>query len=62
VREEGVALVNRFDGEMPNRYFKEVMDYLEMKPEQFFMLCDEFRSPHLWKKEGTEWALRHRVS
>lgn len=57
-REEGVALVRRFDGEKPTRYFQEVMDYLEMKPERFDTLCDEFRSPHLWKKENGEWKLR----
>ncbi|MCL4456641.1 MAG: N-acetyl sugar amidotransferase [Nitrospirae bacterium] len=60
-REEGVSLVKRFDGEFPDRYFHEVMDYLEMKPEQFFKLCDRFRSPHLWKKENGEWKLRHAV-
>lgn len=61
-REEGVALVRRFDGEFPDRYFKEVMEYIEMDPEQFLALCDKFRSPHLWKKENGEWQLRHMVS
>lgn len=61
-REEGIALVKRFDGEFPERYFKEIMDYLEIKPEEFFSLCDKFRSPHLWKKEGSTWELRHQVS
>jgi N-acetyl sugar amidotransferase len=61
-REEGVALVHRFDGEFPEKYFKEIMDYIDMDPERFLELCDEFRSPHLWKKEGGEWKLRHRVS
>ena len=61
-REEGVALVRRFDGEVPERYFQEVMDYLEMKGEDFHKLCDEFRSPHLWSREGGEWRLKHQVS
>jgi N-acetyl sugar amidotransferase len=61
-REEGVALVKRFDGEFPNRYFQEVMDYIGMKPERFIELCDEARSPHLWTKESGEWRLRHQVS
>ncbi len=60
-REEGVQLVKRFDGEFPSRYFQEVMDYIEMKPERFMELCDKFRSPHLWKKEGGEWKLRHPI-
>ncbi len=60
-REEAVALVKRFDGEFPDRYFNEIMDYLEMKPDEFRRLCDRFRSPHLWKREGEEWKLRHAV-
>ena len=62
MREEGVALVGRFDGEFPERYFQEVMDYIGMKAEHFLELCDKARSPHLWKQENGEWRLRHRVS
>lgn len=61
-REEGVTLVKRFDGEFPARYFNEVMDYIEMKPEKFLELCDQFRSPHLWIKVNGEWKLRHQVT
>ena len=62
-REEGQALVKRFDGEFPNRYFDEIMKYIEMKPEHFHELCDKFRSPHLWKKkENGEWQLRYNVN
>lgn len=61
-REEGIALVHRFDGEFPKKYFQEVMDHIGMKPERFMELCDQFRSPHLWKQEGDRWMLRHRVS
>lgn len=60
-REEAVALVRRYDGEFPNRYFQEVMDYIGMKPDYFMDLCDKARSPHLWKKENGEWKLRHPV-
>jgi hypothetical protein len=35
------------------------MDYLEIKEENFFKLCDKFRSPHLWKKVNNTWKLRH---
>jgi len=62
-REEGVALVNKFDGEFPDRYFNEVMEYLEIDPEYFKgELTDKFRSPHLWTKINGEWKLRHNVS
>jgi N-acetyl sugar amidotransferase len=62
-REEGVALVSRFDGEFPDRYFNDVMEYIGMKPEDFHALCDKFRSPHLWgKNTNGDWQLRHNVS
>lgn len=61
-REEGVALVHRFDGEFPDRYLMEVMNIIGMEPEYFLELCDRFRSPHLWQKENGKWLLRHRVS
>lgn len=61
-REEGVALVHRFDGEFPARHFKDVLDFIEMTPEHFHELCDSFRSPHLWEKQDGEWKLLHRVS
>lgn len=61
-REEGVALVRKFDGEKPQRYLQEVMDYIGMDPDYFWELCGRFRSPHLWKKEHGEWKLRHQVS
>ena len=61
-REEGVALVKRFDGEFPDRYFNDIMDYIEMKPDHFHQLCDKFRSPHLWDKDTSgSWKLRHTV-
>ena len=60
-REEAVALVHRFDGEFPQRYFKEVLEYIGMDPEHFIELCDRGRSPHLWKRENGEWRLRHEV-
>lgn len=62
-REEGIALVNRFDGEFPDRYFNEIMEYLDIDPDYFRTeLTDKFRSPHLWAKDNHEWKLRHTVS
>jgi N-acetyl sugar amidotransferase len=60
-REEGVALVKRFDGEVPRRYFDDVMEYLGIDPARFMAQCDEARSPHLWRREGSEWRLRRPV-
>jgi len=62
-RDEAVALVNRFDGEFPDRYFDEVMQYIGMTPEHFHELADQFRSPHLWGTDAAgESKLRHTVA
>lgn len=61
-REEGQLLVRKFDGEFPDKYFNEIMEYIELDPELFMKLCDQFRSPHLWSKQENGWKLRHTVS
>ena len=61
-REEAQALVKKFDGEFPDRYFNTIMDYIDMSPDHFHELCDKFRSPHLWNKVNGEWKLRHTVN
>ena len=61
-REEGQRLVKRFDGEFPDRYFSEVMEYIGLSEDRFHQLCEEFRSPHLWKRENGLWKLRHTVN
>ncbi|MEN9847563.1 MAG: hypothetical protein RL368_303, partial [Pseudomonadota bacterium] len=77
-RDEGLALVKRFDGEFPERFADEVFRYLSipekefpiaskvfeqpvMDKEYFMALADQFRSPHLWKREGGVWKLRHTI-
>ena len=61
-REEGCALVKRFDGEFPDKYFEEIMNYIDLDSSKFNDLCEKFRSPHIWKKENGKWKLRHTVN
>jgi N-acetyl sugar amidotransferase len=61
-RDEGVALVRRFDGEFPRKYFEEILKYLDMTEAHFRELCDKFRSPHLWARTNEGWKLRYQVS
>ena|SRR3990167_369160 len=62
-REEGVALVRKFDGEYPERFEREVFEYLSvpgfepMTRIRLLMLVEQFKSPHLW--DG--YRLRHRI-
>lgn len=59
-REEGLALIRRYEGEYPERYANEFFNYVGLSREEFNNLCDHFRSPHLWKRENGTWTLRHR--
>jgi N-acetyl sugar amidotransferase len=60
-RDEGMLLVQQFDGEKPSLYIKEVLEYIGMTEDEFMCLCDHFRSPHLWEKFGEKWVLKHVV-
>ena len=57
-RRAGVDL--KYEGEYPERYEKEFLDYVSLTREEFLEVCDRFRSPHLWKVENGSWQLRHR--
>lgn len=61
-REEGVNLVRKYDAEFPSRYYQNFLEYMDISDEMFNSVIDRFRSPHLWKKEGGNWQLRHTVS
>ncbi|MFA5158930.1 MAG: N-acetyl sugar amidotransferase [Candidatus Omnitrophota bacterium] len=61
-REEGVSLVRRFDGEFPERHFKDFLEYIGITKEKFWDIIDRYRSPHLWEKIHGEWKLKFRVS
>jgi N-acetyl sugar amidotransferase len=61
-REEGVALVRRYDEEFPGRYFDVFLDYMDMTEEEFHEVADAYRTPHLWEKRDGEWMLRHKVA
>lgn len=60
-REEGVGLVQRYDHEFIHRYFREILDYMDISEERFWELINAARSPHLWTLDQGEWRLRHAV-
>jgi N-acetyl sugar amidotransferase len=60
-REEGVALVKRYDQEFPSKYFHAFLEYIGLTEQQFSETVDRFRSPHLWERAGEGWRLKHTV-
>jgi N-acetyl sugar amidotransferase len=61
-REEGVALVHRYDGEFPQKDLKTFIDYIDLTEDEFYEVVDRFRLPHIWKKEHGVWKLMKQVA
>ncbi len=60
-REEGVALVKKYDQEFPEKFFQEFLDYISIDESEFWKTIDKFRPDHLWTKEKNSWKLKHTV-
>ncbi len=60
-RDEGVALVKRYDGEFPKRWFKEVLDYMMITEKQFWQTINQARPSHLWRKKKDQWKLKYPI-
>lgn len=60
-RDEGIALVKKYDHEYPQRYYKEFLDYCSVTDEEVQEIIDSWRSDHIWCKEGNEWKLRNPI-
>ena len=61
-RKEAVYLVEKYDTEFPNIYFKEFLDYIDSTEHEFWETVNKHRSPHIWKEVAGEWKLRHTVA
>ena len=53
-RDEGIALIKRYDGEFPVNYYEEFLEYCEISDRDARGIVDSWRSDHLWKKDGKD--------
>ena len=60
-REEGVALMKRYEGEFPKKHFKEFLEYLDISKEHFISVVDSWRASHLWEKKNDEWIFKEPI-
>lgn len=60
-REEGIALVKKFDGEFPSRHFAAFLEYADISEGEFHEVIDSWRSDHIWTNVNGEWKLRHPI-
>ena len=49
-RQEAVSLVHKYDGELPKRYFQEILEYLDLNQKELIEIANTFRPKHLWEK------------
>lgn len=57
-REEGIALIKRYDHEFPRKYYKEFLEFCSITDDQVNEVIDSWRSDHIWTKDGGDWTLR----
>lgn len=60
-REEGAALVKRYDHEFPQKYYETFLEYCSITDDEFRAVIDSWRSDHIWHKPDNEWQLRNPI-
>ena len=56
-----MALVQKYDGEFPSKYFADFLQYCKISEDEFWQVIDNNRSPHLWDRNDDGWDLRFKV-
>jgi len=61
-RDEGIALVKRYDDEFPKKHFHWFLEYLGITEEAFWEVMNHYRShSNAWKMVNGTWKLKHTV-
>ena len=60
-REEGIALIRRYDGEFPQKHYADFLEYCNISDEEFRGIVDSWRADHIWRQTGNGWELRKPV-
>jgi N-acetyl sugar amidotransferase len=61
-RDEAVALAHRYDGEFPEEFLDDVLDYLSMDRDELERVIDLHRNTEIWAKDDDAWRLRYPVT
>jgi N-acetyl sugar amidotransferase len=55
-RAEGIELIRKYDSVKPRRDLERWLKYVDMSEDEFDAICDGFRDPRVWWREGGgEW-------
>ena len=62
-REEGVALVKKYDHEIPKTFFKDILEYLDISENYFWEIIEKHRNLNIWEKSlNRKWKLKVTIS
>jgi hypothetical protein len=61
-KDEGAALIEKFDGEFPEKYENIFYEYISMAKDEFIELVDKFRPGHIWEKKSNRWVLKNKIN
>jgi N-acetyl sugar amidotransferase len=60
-RDEATALVKKYDGEFPIKYYQEFLKYCDITEEEFNEVINSWRGENIWKFQNNEWILKNPV-
>jgi N-acetyl sugar amidotransferase len=60
-RAEALELARTYDGEFPEEFLDEMMDYMRMDRAELARTIDLHRNPEIWVRDGAMWRLRYPV-
>ncbi len=60
-RDEGIALIKKYDSELPQKYFDVFLEYCDITEEEFWEVIDSWRSDHIWEFTDGEWVLKNPI-
>ncbi len=58
-RDEGLDLARRYDGEFPEEFLDDVLEYLRLTRDEFTQVVDKHRNAEVWDRSDGQWVLRH---
>src|SRR5262249_42577887 len=62
-REEGIALVKRYDDEFPKKHFQWFLKYLDISEDFFWEVMNFYRSQsNAWEQKDGVWKMKHMVN
>ena len=59
-RNEGIALIEKYDGEIPKRDLKFFLNYINISEEKFWEVIVNYRAiSNVWEKINGKWIMKY---